>query len=368
MTDPSPDQENLDAFTPTTSNRAASDVLYTVMAGTISAEMAKQTLAMSAAMAQLTEKLSQAISTGLQAASTASSRERSPIRIEQLSTGTRVEQHNIQPLLPNSHSQAASDQTRDYGQIFGQAPLPGEQSINYSTLGKGSTRSRLRRIAFNRQTRAERQMLLETVIGKLHDFRPYAQVTLLGNTVVGLLDTGASVCCIGGHLAKDVMEKTEYKRLSATGKTADGKSQDIIGRLTTEVSYRGESKKITFFLVPSLSGDLYLGIDFWKAFNLLPVSLLSEQLSVVSLSDPLRHWLVGTHASRLGAPYNDFCRSCRDEDEEETVEHLICSCPALRRRRLHHLGSAFLNHIWEMSTLCPRKIANFIRASVWVNC
>jgi len=25
------------------------------------------------------------------------------------------------------------------------------------------------------------------------------------------------------------------------------------------------------------------------------------------------HWLVGTHASRFGAPRNDFCRSCRDD-------------------------------------------------------
>jgi len=24
------------------------------------------------------------------------------------------------------------------------------------------------------------------------------------------------------------------------------------------------------------------------------------------------HWLVGTHADKLKAPQNDFCRSCRD--------------------------------------------------------
>jgi len=39
------------------------------------------------------------------------------------------------------------------------------------------------------------------------------------------------------------------------------------------------------------------------------------------------HWLVGTHAGRLKAPKNDFCRSCRDEEEEETVEHLLLSSP-----------------------------------------
>ncbi|XP_041449660.1 LOW QUALITY PROTEIN: uncharacterized protein LOC121404391, partial [Drosophila obscura] len=79
------------------------------------------------------------------------------------------------------------------------------------------------------------------------------------------------------------------------------------------------------------------------------------------------HWLIGTHASRLGAPYNDFCRSCRDEDEEETVEHLFCSCPALSRRRLQYLGAPFLINISDMSTISPRRIAGFIRASGWDN-
>ncbi|KAL7725088.1 hypothetical protein ACLKA6_016161 [Drosophila palustris] len=45
------------------------------------------------------------------------------------------------------------------------------------------------------------------------------------------------------------------------------------------------------------------------------------------------HWLVGVHALRLKAPYNDFCRSCRDEEEEESPEHFFCFCPALSNRR-----------------------------------
>jgi len=32
------------------------------------------------------------------------------------------------------------------------------------------------------------------------------------------------------------------------------------------------------------------------------------------------YWLVGAHAGRLKAPQNDFCRSCKDEEEVETVE------------------------------------------------
>ncbi|KAL7723800.1 hypothetical protein ACLKA6_008701 [Drosophila palustris] len=56
------------------------------------------------------------------------------------------------------------------------------------------------------------------------------------------------------------------------------------------------------------------------------------------------HWLVGIHALRLKAPYNDFCRSCRDEEEDECPEHFFCFCPALIskcRKSLHEMAEDF---------------------------
>jgi len=76
------------------------------------------------------------------------------------------------------------------------------------------------------------------------------------------------------------------------------------------------------------------------------------------------HWLVGTHASRLGAPRNDFCRSCRDEEEEETVEHLFCSCPALSRSRLYHLGNPFMSSLSELANISLKRIIKFIKAAI----
>jgi len=63
------------------------------------------------------------------------------------------------------------------------------------------------------------------------------------------------------------------------------------------------------------------------------------------------HWLVGTHAGRLKAPQKYFCKSCRDEEEEETVEHLFCFCPALCRRRLKHLGNPFIDDLTEIAEI-----------------
>jgi len=80
------------------------------------------------------------------------------------------------------------------------------------------------------------------------------------------------------------------------------------------------------------------------------------------------HWLVSAHAGRLKAPQNDYCRSCRDEEEEETVEHLLCFCPALCRLRLKHLRSPFIDGLTEISEINLKNIRAFIKSSRWKTC
>ncbi|KAM8701675.1 hypothetical protein ACLKA7_000675 [Drosophila subpalustris] len=76
-------------------------------------------------------------------------------------------------------------------------------------------------------------------------------------------------------------------------------------------------------------------------------------------------WLIGIHAQRLNSPYNDFCRSCRDEEEEESPEHFFCFCPALSSRRFRFLGKPFLDGLGDLASLSPRKIAQFVQSSNW---
>jgi len=78
------------------------------------------------------------------------------------------------------------------------------------------------------------------------------------------------------------------------------------------------------------------------------------------------YWLVGAHAGRLKALQIDFCRSCRDEEEVETVEHLLCFCPALCRLGLKHLGSPFIDDLTEVSENNLKNISAFIKSSVWI--
>jgi len=80
------------------------------------------------------------------------------------------------------------------------------------------------------------------------------------------------------------------------------------------------------------------------------------------------HWLVGAHAGRLKAPQNYFCRSCRDEEEVETVEHLLCSCLALCRLILKLLRSPFIDDLTEISEINLKNISAFIKSSGWKTC
>ncbi|KAH8340311.1 hypothetical protein KR074_000319, partial [Drosophila pseudoananassae] len=92
--------------------------------------------------------------------------------------------------------------------------------------------------------------------------RPFAEVRLLGEIVLGLLETGAAVSCIGGSFAeKFIKSKADFKRKGTTVSTADGQRQQVVGQLTTDVEFKGLSKTHTFYLVLTLSQDLYKTSD-----------------------------------------------------------------------------------------------------------
>ena len=77
------------------------------------------------------------------------------------------------------------------------------------------------------------------------------------------------------------------------------------------------------------------------------------------------HCLFGEHAKRLGLEVNDFCRSCMDEEEEETLVHFLCSCPALARRRHKHLGKYFMDNLSDLENCNVRDISRYISSSKW---
>lgn len=109
-------------------------------------------------------------------------------------------------------------------------------------------------------------------IGPDGDPRPHATVRINGVEMVGLLDSGASISCLGEG-AEDALSRCGLQMKRYVGKpveTAGGHAHTIVGFVDAVVELRERKQRIRFFVVPSLTGNLYLGIDVWQAFDLLP--------------------------------------------------------------------------------------------------
>lgn len=137
------------------------------------------------------------------------------------------------------------------------------------------------------------------------DPRPHVSITIGDVVVKGLLDSGASISCLG-HGAMEFVDKhsLKVKPIASEIKTADGASQRIVGYTDVAASYAGETKLLRLYLVPSLSQSLYLGIDFWKLFGIWPTKI--EEISApTTLSNetetPLFHNLTLSERQQLDA-------------------------------------------------------------------
>lgn len=119
--------------------------------------------------------------------------------------------------------------------------------------------------------------IVSSIFEKENDLRPYADVTIFGESVSGLLDTGASISCIGGSFAAKFLDSNHpYKKLNSKVHTADGKPQNIVGFVRTNIIFRSLEKPIEIYIIPSLSQQLYLGVDFWRSFDLLPFHFVNS--------------------------------------------------------------------------------------------
>jgi len=73
------------------------------------------------------------------------------------------------------------------------------------------------------------------------------------------------------------------------------------------------------------------------------------------------HCLVGTHAHRLGLGHHDFCCNCKQIDEEESIEQLLCLCPAQSLKSFQTLGSYTLPKLAAIQVVNIQKPLCFLR-------
>lgn len=155
--------------------------------------------------------------------------------------------------------------------------------------------------SFWRQVKEKKRSLAKATISEVSPFmspdsRPHALVLVEGVHIRGLLDSGASISCLGHNgLDRITQLNIPMKKLNRSIQTADGAPQAVLGSVEVKITYLNKTRKIRLYLVPSLSQELYLGIDFWNEFGLAPVMI--EELTV--LGDPTTDEVVDINMHEL---------------------------------------------------------------------
>lgn len=63
----------------------------------------------------------------------------------------------------------------------------------------------------------------------------------------------------------------------------------------------------------------------------------------------------------LGAPYMRYCRSCKDDGEQETITHLLCNC--LSFSSLGAWLGALESYCWTERKTIPHLLCNCLSLS-----
>jgi len=99
----------------------------------------------------------------------------------------------------------------------------------------------------------------------------------------------------------------------------------------------------------------------WPNYNSKRTKTLLQcsRMDISTLLNALKvHCLIGTYALRLGLSH---CRSCKQIDEEESIEHFLRFCPAHNLKRFQTLGGYTLPNLEAIQGISIQKLLCFLR-------
>lgn len=100
---------------------------------------------------------------------------------------------------------------------------------------------------------------------------------------------------------------------------------------------------------------------FWPTYNIRKTKFLlslSRNECRILTGFITGHCLVGKHAKRMGHISDSNCRRC-DEGVEETIEHIMCHCPALARCRHSIMGRHSFENLEDAARVDIRILRHF---------
>ncbi|KAH8356932.1 hypothetical protein KR200_005220, partial [Drosophila serrata] len=117
--------------------------------------------------------------------------------------------------------------------VFSNISTAEQQAKHSRTNEKSRNTTRLKR--FWKVTRD-----LNALRNSCKDRRPYTTVVILNRRIKGLMDTGASMSCLGGQFAQEILASdVPIKRVFKNISTADGSKQSIVGSIRSNIEYNG---------------------------------------------------------------------------------------------------------------------------------
>ena len=72
------------------------------------------------------------------------------------------------------------------------------------------------------------------------------------------------------------------------------------------------------------------------------------------------HCLLGSHSHKMGLADTSECKRC--SLEEDTIEHFLCECPAIKQKRLKYLGSYIFKDLLGLSDIRIMDLIRFYEA------
>lgn len=227
-----------------------------------------------------------------------------------------------------------------------------------------------------KEVRLSKQRLSRAVISEVSnefplDIRPHATISIMGLHIRGLLDSGASISCLGCNGLKRIEALgLKMKPISKSIHTADGSAQPVLGYLDLVVEFKNKSKKVRFFVVPSLTQELYLGIDFWDKFGLAP-AMVSELSSIPTFGDVVQpasnaHELSVEQQSLLDAVKQEFVSSEQAGlGKTSVLKHSIDVGSSTPIKQRHHFVSPPIQEILnsEVDAMLSRGIIEESKSS-----
>lgn len=107
--------------------------------------------------------------------------------------------------------------------------------------------------------------------------RPYVPIKIQSSTIIGLLDTGSSISILGNNSHQKYLDMgfTLHNCKPTPILAAGGQRMTTLGIIQLPVSFQGQCHMLSIHVVPEVSNNMILGMDFWKIFGLFPKYLES---------------------------------------------------------------------------------------------